>query len=169
MRAGSAENDCASAIAIVSIILIAGIGITGYLISEDYIPVFLDTEEPLAVSSHASITDYEKRYQPFIQQIPGIDKITYEVYVSRATAEEIMTDYYEKLTSKGYRYQVNYSGIKIAEGIQITFESYLKGGTAVVIAMTAAVNLDIEGRTIVLYTTGAAWDYERIYEWYSRT
>ena len=130
-----------------------------------YIPIkqFLEIQQPIGDAEEISIEEPIKNY-PEIKDVPYIDKLQYKIYGTNNSIDTVANDYKEKLENDGYR--ILYEGIVYKKEIPLQYYVFLKGFTAVGIIMTSDKNVTINHKTIVLYSTGNAFDYRNLIMWY---
>jgi len=149
--------------------LTVGAGATYVAHDAGYIPMkqLMTTEEPVGYQQICSdcIINRLGDYKNILDEIPNLDKIKYEVYVSQSNHLEITQDYKNKLEQKGY--SIKFDGTKTVQNMEIKYIFFIKGLTGIGIAITDGEQLGYpEAKSIVLYTTGNVMDYKEIYEWY---
>lgn len=149
--------------------LTIGAGATYVAHDAGYVPVkeFMETEEPVGYQQVCSecVINNIPEYQTVKDEIPNLEKIKYEFYISTSNYLEIIQDYKDQLKNDGYK--LEYQGEKIVKNITIHYAGFIKGLTAVGIAITSGEEFNYpEAESIVLYTTGNVLDYKEIYNWY---
>jgi len=147
-----------------SIILLLGIcGSITY--NSGFIPIkkFLEIQKPIGKAEEIDIDEPMKKY-PEIKNIPYIDTLKYKVYGTDKTIDAVADDYKGKLEKEGY--QSLYEGIVYKKDIPFQYYGFLKGITAVGIIMTSDKNISLNHETIVLYSTGSAFNYRNLLMWY---
>ena len=148
----------------ISIIVLLGIfGSIAY--NAGFIPVkeFLEVQEPIGKAEEINIDEPMKKY-PKLKDIPYIDKLKYKVYGTDEPLDVVANDYKEKLENDGYH--VLYEGIIYREETPFQYYGFIKGFTAVGIIMTSYKNVSLNHTTMVLYSTGSAFDYRNLIMWY---
>lgn len=95
-----------------------------------------------------------------MSDIPGIENINYEVFVSNDSIHQIF-DYYEGLLKKeGYAYHEEYSSIGFYESSEIYYYTFIKGLNAVIFYLS-----EYDQKTWVCYSTGSVLQYQDIYNY----
>jgi len=130
-----------------------------------FIPIkrFMGVKKPIGDAEEINIDEHIKKY-PEIRKFPYLDKLKYKVYVTNKSKDVVANDYKKKLKDDGYK--ILYEGIVYREEAPFEYYGFLKGFSAVGIIMTSDKNFTLNHETIVLYTTGSAFDYREIYRWY---
>ena len=151
-------------VSIVLIVLITIIGVAAFTAyNMGFIPVNLSVKKPAGTSTIMDVACYMQEY-PELDEIPNLDKITYEVYSTDALANSVKNEYKQQLETEGYN--LYREGSISVDGADFKFTAYLKGLTAV--AIIVAENCEaFDDDTMVLYTTGNALDYQEILDWYN--
>jgi len=153
------------------LVAVTAIIATGYAIVEEFVPIGTPIREPTGAQKLETEKEIElsKKYQHYLRDIPHIERISYKLFISDKPLSEVKESYHTQLIGEGYKYEQDYSGEAVVNGYSITFVSYTKGLTAVVIFMSTG---DIIGedkeKTAILYTTGLISDYMLIKEWYEK-
>jgi len=155
-------------IAIPIIMTICG-AVGGTYVAHDagYIPItqIMDTKEPVGYQPVCS-SCIEENYRDIISEIPNLNKIKYNVYISTSNHLEIVQDYNDRLKDEGY--QLETSGEKNFRNITIYYYGFIKGITAVGIAIVKGSQLGFpEAESFILYSTGNVMDYQAIINWYN--
>lgn len=148
----------------ISITILLGIcGSIAY--NAGFIPIkeFLEVQEPIGDAEEIDIDEPIKKY-PEIKDIPYIDKLKYKIYGTNESIDAVANDYKIKLENNGYR--VLYEGKVYKKEIPFQYYGFLKGFTAVGIIMTSDKNVSLNHKTMVLYSTGSAFDYRNLIMWY---
>jgi len=152
---------------VIIVVGLVGLGGTTYVMHEaGYLPVaqLLETKEPVEYQPVCS-SCIEKHYQSIIQDIPNLDKIKYNFYISGSNYLEVHEDYKKRLKKEGYTEKV--SGVKTIKNVTIHYYGFIKGITAVGIAIANGEDLSYpEAQSVILYSTGNVLDYQKIIEWY---
>lgn len=131
-----------------------------------YIPIeqTLQIQEPINYQQVCG-SCLEEKYRNVLDEIPNLDKIKYEVYISSSNRIEVANDYIQKMTNDGYN--LEYQGMKTVYGVDVYYYGFVKGITVVGIAISNGADIGYpEANSIILYTTGNALDYQEIINWY---
>ena len=158
-------------IAVVGIValMIVGVGVGGYMVHEEYVPMMVEPREPNKAMVSEELIEYEHQYKKLLSEIPNLENIEYELYLSSDNLSVVKNDYKMQLRNKGYTYYPEYSGVKPTRGIIVVYDTYIKGLTAVVIGMASAYEFGGDkDNTVVLYTTGYVSDYQAVLDWYNK-
>jgi hypothetical protein len=142
------------------------LGIFGsFAYNAGFIPIneFLEIQEPIGKTEEIDINESLNKY-PEIKDVPYIDKLKYKIFGSDEPLDDVANDYKNKLKNKGYR--VLYEGIVYRKEIPFQYYGFIKGFTAVGIIMTSDKNVSLNHETMVLYSTGSAFDYRNLIMWY---
>lgn len=150
---------------VVGILIVAGISATIVAIDQDLVAVNLmgidnlDIHEPIGAYNKIDVDDFRDRYPVLdaeFQKIPHINDIKYGIYETKYSADDVMDDYDNLLSSLGY-------GLKKRGFTVFVFPfkycGYLKVGVAVGILATDQI---LGYDTLVLYTTGSSLHYNDI-------
>ena len=153
-----------SIIKLTAVLLIIG-GIGTFAFNAGFLPIkdFLEVREPVGRSEEIDIANFMKEY-PELEDIPNLENINSGIYGTDASVDTVANDYKNKLESEGY--SLKYEGTGTHGGSDFQYYGYLKGITAVGIVTTSDTNGKFEHDTVVMYTTGNAFDYQQILEWY---
>ena len=154
---GKIKNVKILTIGITVLVIIGGLGCVAY--NAGFLPIkgILNTIKPVGASAELDIDNYMAEYLK-LEDIPNLDKIKYAAYGTDESITVVADDYKEKLEKKGYN--VKYEGTGCTEGRN------LKGLTAVGIIMTPDTSEEFGYETTLLYTTGNAFEYKEILDWY---
>jgi len=150
----------------ISITIMIFLGFCGSIaFNAGYIPIteFMDVKEPDGDADEINIDEHMHKH-PEIRKLPFIDKLKYKVYGTNRSIDTVANDYKKMLKNDGFK--VLYEGTAYKEEIPFRYYGYLKGFTAVGIVMTSDENITLNYETMVLYTTGSAFDYREILNWY---
>ncbi len=148
----------------VTILIILGIcGLVAY--NSGYIPIkrFMAVKEPIGEADEINIDEHINKH-PEIREFPYLDKIKYKVYGTNRSIDAVANDYKRQLGKEGYK--VLYEGTAYKDEIPFQYYGFLKGLTGVGIVITSDENITLNYETLVLYTTGSAFDYREIIRWY---
>lgn len=153
------------ALTVVGILIIAGICATIVAIDQDLVAVNLmgidnlDLHEPIGAYNKIGIDDFRDRHPMLdaeFQKIPHINDIKYGIYETKYSANDVMDDYDNLLSSLGYGLQKRGFTVFV---FPFKYCGYVKWGVAVGILATD----EIPGYdTLVLYTTGLSLHYNDI-------
>jgi hypothetical protein len=94
-----------------------------------------------------------------IKDIEGIDKITYEIFITNKSIQNVFDYYNSILIEEGYSYNEEYSGITPPDFFELNYFTFVKGLNAVVVFTKTHQNL-----TWLCYSTGNLLDYQKIVE-----
>jgi hypothetical protein len=150
----------------ISIIIIFFIGIFGSVVyNAGYVPIkrLLIVKKPIGESDEIDIDEHINKY-PEIKKFPYIDKLKYKVYGTNKSLKNVANDYKIKLGEEGYN--ILYEGVAYKDEIALHYYGFLKGITGVGIVITSEESVALNYETMVLYTTGNAFDYRNILNWY---
>lgn len=99
----------------------------------------------------------------FINQtksIPGMDKLTLQVFYSNDSASFVLNQYNQLMHGRGYTLQKDYSNSFARLGQTITYNTYTRGITGVVVFVSTFL-----GQTYVVYVTGNVFDLRDVYNY----
>ncbi len=150
----------------VSVIIIIFLGICGSVAyNSGYIPIkrFMAVKRPIGEAEEINIDEHMNKH-PEIREFPYIDKIKYKVFGTNRSINAVANDYKKKLGNEGYK--VLYEGVAYKDEIPFQYYGFIKGLTGVGIIITSDENVTLNYETMVLYTTGSAFDYREILRWY---
>ena len=154
-----------TSIAILVALAIIGAGTSIYCVEEEYLPVNLETK-PTEFGTKMDVSEYTVLYSDILSDIPNIDKIEYDVYLTKEGQIEVINYYKREITENDYTYLVEYSGEYDVDGILLVVLVFQKGASVITIGVTQSSNVGFEKETTIIYTTGAVWDYQQILVWY---
>jgi hypothetical protein len=152
--------------------IVAGLHFTGYLFNDQrIIPPRsqiewknLDDGFPVDNTTGSNTTSY---HLPIIlnlteqmKDIPGIEHIKYEVFVSNDSIQQVIEYYTDILEKDGYAYHDEYSGMKTYEYAEIYYYTFIKGLNGVVIYVS-----EYDQHTWICYSTGDILQYKQIFEY----
>jgi hypothetical protein len=157
---------------IISIGLVLGLHFTGYIsnnqaiippgsefewkqYNEDYNSNPLNKSENSSRDFPLLLNIFEK-----MKDIPGIENINYEIYVSNNSMQQVINYYQDVLGEKGYSYHEEYSNVGSYENSDIYYHTFIKGLNGVVIYL-ANYNL----KTWICYSTGNVFQYQEIFDY----
>jgi hypothetical protein len=147
------------ALCIVLLILCA----SGYQAGFTPFKAFLRVYEPIGVTGEINIDDCVEMI-PAIANTPSIDKLKHKLFTSDKSINIVALDYKQRLEKRGYR--LEYVGKENILGITVNYFGFVRGITAIGIIMTKDGNSLLGSGTLVLYTTGSVFAYNKILEWY---
>ncbi len=153
-------------IVIAAIVIVSIVGAIGSLAySAGFIPItgLLDVKEPAGDYVELNTEEYLEEY-PEINEIPNLDKIKYQAYGTDESVESVESYYEEKLRKEGYG--LIREGRVSLSGKTFQYYGFLKGLTAVGVLLVSGAEEEVGYDTMVVYTTGSAFDYKEILEWY---
>ena len=164
--------------------ILAGLHLNGYLLNnqkiippgsdidwESFKDVFPD-EKPNESnnSSSTSLINNTSEDFPFLvnlteklKDVPGIENINYEIFISNDTVERIIESYKDILRKQGYSYHSKYSGSRYYESSLIYYHTFNKGLNGVAIYMTI-----FNEQTWICYSTGSVFHYREIFEYLTK-
>ncbi len=96
------------------------------------------------------------------RQIPGIDKITLEVFYSNDSIPTVKTQYRTLLGQAGYNQQAHYSGSYSQWDQTMYYWTFTHGISGVVLLVG-----EYQGKTWICYATGNVFDMLQIYNYLS--
>jgi len=149
-----------------SIIIIIFLGIFGSVAyNAGFVPIkrFMEVKQPIGEAEEINIDEHLYKH-PEIRNFPYIDKFKYKVYGINRTVDAVSNDYKSQLEDEGYK--LLYEGVAYKDEIPLKYYGFLKGLTGVGIVITDDENITLGYETMVLYTTGNALDYRKIFNWY---
>jgi hypothetical protein len=94
------------------------------------------------------------------KNIPGMEKLTMKVFYSNDSAVSVENQYNKLLRDRGYSEQPQYSSSFSRLGQTITYTTYTRGITGVVVFVSTFL-----GRTWAVYVTGNAFDLRDVYNY----
>ena len=149
----------------VAIVLFIVGGIGSIAFNAGFLPIkgFLEVREPIGRSEEIDISSLMQEY-PGLEDIPNLENINHGVYGTDASADAVAYDYKNRLRNDGYG--LKYEGTGSHDGSDFHYYGFLKGITAVGIVTTSDTDEKFEYDTVVMYTTGNAFDYQEMLEWY---
>jgi hypothetical protein len=160
-----------SIIIIIVLTIIGGLQFGGYILNDNEIkpPGNYDDwqkfDENTYISNNSDQIDDTTNYSIFneitdkIRELNGIEKISYEIFITNNSNENVIRYYNSTLIEEGYSYNTEYSGITPEEYYELDFYTYVKGLNAVVIFLKTYKSL-----TWICYSTGNILDYQKIVE-----
>ena len=153
-------------IAILIALAIVGAGTSIYVVDQEYVPINLETK-PTELGIKMDTSEYEEFYSDILSDIPNIDKIEYDVYLTSEDKLEVINYYKREVTeTDAYAYLQDYSGEYEVNGFPVVILAFQKGATIIAIGVTDSKNIGFAKETTIIYTTGAIWDYQNILSWY---
>lgn len=161
---------------LIPVIVIIGIVVclhlTGYLFNDQRIippssPVDwkkLDGFNSMNQTAGSNITSYPYRVilnlTEQMKEIPGIENIKYEVFVSNDSMLEVVEYYTHILENDGYSYHDEYSGVMSYNSSNINYYTFTKGLNAVVVYVSEYNQL-----TWICYSTSDIIHYKEIFDY----
>jgi hypothetical protein len=147
------------------IIVVLIISITFVLsIKGGYVP-YLSEPDPFLPEDVPESTEPKNCsvYNEIFMYIPAAELLTHEIFSVDTSFYNVILSYKASLISEGYSvYSYNGSeligNVTLGENI-LSYGAFIKGITVVVVLST-----DSEGKSCVLFTTGAIWEYQPIIE-----
>lgn len=146
--------------------IVTGLHFTGYLFNNQQIipPIssiewkHLDntTESNTTSSQFPLILNLTEK----MKDIPGIEYIHYEVFVSNDSVQQVIEYYTDILEKEGYSYHDEYSGVTTYEYSQIYYYTFIKGLNGVVIYLS-----QYDQQTWICYSTSDILHYKQILEY----
>jgi len=152
----------------ISLLIIILLGIFGSVVyNAGYVPItrFMDVKKPVGNSEEININEHLNKH-PEIRDFPYFEKLKYKVFGTNISLDAVANDYKQKLKNEGFK--LLYEGIAYREEIPFSYYGYLKGFTGVGIIITSNENVTLKYKTMVLYTTGSAFVYRDILNWYKQ-
>jgi len=95
-----------------------------------------------------------------MKDVPGVENINYEIFVSNDSMQQILEYYTGILEKEGYSYHDEYSGMKTYEYSKIYYHTFIKGLNAVVIYLS-----DYNQQTWICYSTSDIIHYKQIFDY----
>jgi len=67
-------------IAVVGIValMIVGVGVGGYMVHEEYVPMMVEPREPNKAMVSEELIEYEHQYKKLLSEIPNLENIEYD-------------------------------------------------------------------------------------------
>jgi len=154
-------------VVLLSVGFLVGLHVTGYLFNDQRIipPISsvewetIQDESSGANSSSSELPSMENLTET-LQEIPGIERIKYKIFVSSESMDQVLAYYTGVLEHEGYAYHEEYSGMKTVGSSEIYYYSFAKGLNGVVVFLS-----EYGSRTWVCYSTGSVLQYQRIFEY----
>ncbi len=130
-----------------------------------FIPLksLLVVREPMGVTGEINMDECIEM-TPAIANIPSINRLKHKLFTSDKSINIVALDYKQRLEKRGYR--LEYVGKENIRGITVSYFGFVRGITAIGIIMTEDENSLLGSGTLVLYTTGSVFAYNRILKWY---
>jgi len=157
---------------ILSIGIIVGLHFTGYLLNNQrIIPPSSQIEwknlKEVNSVDKATGSNNTSYYFPEIlnltekmKDIPGIENINYEVFVSNDSIQQIIDYYTDILEKEGYSYHNEYSGMKTYENSEIYYYTFTKWFNGVVIYLS-----QYDQQTWICYSSSDIIHYKQIFDY----
>ncbi len=95
-----------------------------------------------------------------MQEVPGIEHIHYEIFVSNDSIKQVIAYYTDILEKEGYAYHDEYSGTSTYAYSEIYYCTFVKGLNGVVIYLS-----QYDHQTWICYSTGDIIHYQQIYDY----
>ena len=95
-----------------------------------------------------------------LKGVPGFDKLSVQVFYSNDSASSVENEYKTLMDQRGYSLQPQYSSSMSELGQTITYHTYTRGITGVVVFVSPFL-----GRTWVCYVTGSIFDLMQVYNY----
>ena len=95
-----------------------------------------------------------------MRDIPGIENINYEIFVSNDSIPQIIDYYKDILEKEGYSYHDEYSDMKTYEDAEIYYYTFIKGLNGVVIYLSHH-----DQKTWICYSTSDIIHYQQIFDY----
>ena len=161
-----------SIISILVIIILISLQLSGFLFVDksiktpgsnlDWEPIDKDDIKDNSNDSNNSDNDFPLLYNfiKLLEEVPGIENINYEIFVSNETMKIIFNEYKEILENDGYNYHEEYSGEFMYESSRIYYYTFMKGLNGVVIYMTYH-----NSQTWICYSSGNVLQYQEIFDY----
>lgn len=146
----------------------AGLYSTGYLLARHDI-YRIDTASPVDVGNATeAVLPPGNPTTSFVynallnesRDIPGIDKLTTQLFTSNDSMDTVLAKYKEELRDQGYRYVPRESGYLLSHGFKIYYHSFVHGVSGVVVAMCR-----YQGQTWICVASGHVLDLWSVYEY----
>jgi hypothetical protein len=153
-------------IAMLSISVIVGLHVTGYLFNDQQVipPVSLVEWESIRDESGSQSLGSDAppmlNLADQLDEIPGIKSIKYKIFVSSESMEQVLLCYTDVLENDGYAYHSEYSGMQTYQSSEIFYHAFAKGLNGVVIFLS-----EYNQHTWVCYTTGGVLQYQQIFDY----
>ena len=145
------------------IVIIIILSIFFYLNRTNYLPFLSETKPPDGNIEPINTQEYIEEY-PELGEMPNLDKIKYDAWKTDLTVEQVINSYKQKLSKDGYDLQ--YENTIDFDGKEYYVLGFLKGITAVGILISLDTNSGDDYNSEVIYSTGNAFDFEEIINWY---
>jgi hypothetical protein len=146
--------------------IVVGLQLTGYLFNtQRIIPPSSELDwEHLDDEVSIDNTSYEipiiLNLTEQMKDIPGIEHIKYEVFVSNDSRQQVIVYYTDLLEKDGYSFHDEYSGMQTYEYAEIYYYTFIKGLNGVVIYVSQD-----DQHTWVCYSTGDVLQYKEIFKY----
>jgi hypothetical protein len=95
-----------------------------------------------------------------LKDVPGFDKLSVQVFYSNSSASSVENEYKVLMDKRGYTPQPQYSSSISQLGQTITYNTYTRGITGVVVFVSSFL-----GKTYVCYVTGSVFDLMQVYNY----
>ena len=157
---------------IVIIGIVIGLHFTGYLLNEQRIippSSSIDWKNLNGIYSANQTTGSNTTSYPYLvilnltekmKDIPGIEHIKYEVFVSNDSMEQVIEYYADILEKDGYSPHDEYSGMMTYDASEIYYYTFTKGLNGVVIYLSK-----YDQQTWICYSTGDILHYKQIFDY----
>jgi hypothetical protein len=157
---------------IIIIAIVSGLHLTGYLFNSQKIippPSQIEWKNLIENSSESHRNESnDSAYQyPLIlnltekiKNIPGIENINYEIFVSNDSIHQIVDYYKDILEVEGYEYHDEYSGMNTYEDAEIYHHTFTKGLNGVVIYLSS-----YNQQTWICYSVSDILTYKDIFDY----
>jgi hypothetical protein len=147
--------------------IVVGLHFTGYLFNNQRIIPPGSSVEWKNLDEGFSVNNTTSSDFPLIlnltkemKDIPGIEHVHYEVFVSNDSIQQI-TEYYKGILEKdGYSYHDEYSGMTMYEDSEIYYLTFIKGLNGVVIYLS-----QYNQQTWICYSTSDILHYKQIFDY----
>jgi hypothetical protein len=149
--------------------IVVGLHFTGYLLNNQRIippssQITLDEVFPGDTNTNSNTTSNNfpilLNLTEQMKDIPGIEYITYKIFVSNDSLQQILEYYTDILENEGYSYQNKYSGMITYESSTIYYHTFTKGLNAVVIYLSY-----YDQQTWICYSTSDIIHYKQIFDY----
>jgi len=146
-----------------TILIIIPIIIIFILYINGFIPIGLSAKAPIGTIEEIEVEQYIEK-NPELSDLPDYDKILYKIFGTDEEIADVLDSYKEILQNDGYT--LKYEGSGFITGKNFQYVGFLKGITAVGIIVSSEASTEFGYKTVVLYMTGNAFDFQPLLDWY---
>lgn len=146
--------------------IVVGLHFTGYLFNDQQIippsspvewkPLDNTTESNTTSSQFPLLLNLTEK----MKDIPGIEYVHYEVFVSNDSIQQVIEYYTNILEKEGYSFHDEYSGVTAYKYSEIYYYTFIKGLNGVVIYLS-----QYNQQTWICYSTSDILHYQQIFNY----